>query len=165
MSKLCSWVVLGMLALPALSGCGPAGVPAGAQRLASSAVQEFVHTEAYTGVSDRRRVVLRTQEEWQTFWAELYRQRSEPPALPAVNFANEMVLVASAGQKASGGYTIDVRELYTHADELFAIVLETSPGSGCVLTTALTAPVVVMRVPRSDGPVHFIDETAVHDCE
>lgn len=164
MSRLCSWAVLGMLALAMLSGCGPTGVPAGAQRLASSAIQELVRTEENTGVSDRRRVVIRTQEEWQTFWAELYSRRSEPPLLPAVNFANEMVLVASAGQKSTGGYTIDIRELYTHAGELFAIVLETSPGSGCVLTTALTAPVVVMRVPRSDGPVHFIDETAVHNC-
>jgi hypothetical protein len=166
MSKLLSWVVLWMLAALALSGCDsrPSGVPRDAQRLASSAAVEVVRSEAYTAIPDKRRVVLRTQQEWEAFWSELHRLSTNTGPAPAVDFANEMVLVATAGQKPTGGYSVNIHELYLRGDELFAIVLETSPGPKCIVTEAFTAPVVVTRVPRSDGPVHFIDETAVHNC-
>jgi hypothetical protein len=108
--------------------------------------------------------VVRTAEEWASTWAELAANHSPIPAPPTVDFAAEMLLVATMGQRLTGGYFIDVERAAAKDGTLHAYVLETSPGPTCATTQALTCPAAVVRVARRDGPVAFATRTTVHEC-
>ncbi len=43
-------------------------------------------------------------------------------------------------------------------------VLEVSPGAGCMLAQMITAPVVAVRVSRTERAVEFVRRTDVRDC-
>lgn len=120
--------------------------------------------ELNTGVTERKRDVIRSQEEWGAFWARVYAPLRPVPELPAVNFEESVIVVASMGERSSGGYAIDVDEVEQTDAGLRVVVRETSPGASCMTTAALTQPVVAVRVPRTEGDIVFEERRSVLDC-
>jgi hypothetical protein len=110
------------------------------------------------------RLVITTPGEWQQFWSERFAGQLPMPPLPAVDFATEMVVAVTAGQKPSGGYSIRIESVTERGAELEAVVLEKAPGAACVVTGALTFPFDVIRVPRANQTVRFVDRQATNDC-
>ena len=136
--------------------------PPGVTVLATDPIEE-VARGTYTGIEDRRRVVIRTQADWEAFWNELTRTISPPEPAPAIDFSRRMVIAAAMGTRSSGGFTIDI--VSVRARDMIAVeVLETSPGPSCAVTMALTAPVTAVSVERRDGQVNFIERAETRDC-
>ncbi|UCF18611.1 MAG: protease complex subunit PrcB family protein [Gemmatimonadota bacterium] len=125
---------------------------------------ERVLTEAYSGIDDRRRLVIRDAEALRKFWADATTNRLPAPEVPAVDFENEMVIAASMGRRGTGGYGIEIETVSQVGEELRVVVVETAPGEGCFLTQALSAPVVAVKVPRSAATVRFEERTVTQDC-
>ena len=127
---------------------------------ASATSFDVIYTAELSGVLDARRTVIRDPEAWSSFWAEATSILLPEPPVPAVDFDNEMVIVAASGERTTGGYTIAIDEVLESDVDLFVVVKESSPGADCVVTQALTAPVTAVRVARSDGSVSFeeVDE-------
>jgi hypothetical protein len=125
---------------------------------------ERVLSEAYSSIDDRQRLVIRDAEALRLFWANAITNRVPAPELPAVDFENEMVIAASMGRRGTGGYSIDIEQVKESGGELNVIVVETSPGAGCFLTQALTAPVIAVKIPKSDATVKFEERTVTQDC-
>jgi hypothetical protein len=75
-----------------------------------------------------------------------------------------MVILATMGQKPTGGYLIDVIQVSRAGDTLKVTVRETSPGPACITIQAFTAPAVAVSVPRMSGPVVFLEEAATLSC-
>ena len=86
------------------------------------------------------------------------------PLLPAVRFSKEMLVVASMGTRPTGGYTITIDSVWVAGDSLRVAVREQSPGPRCGTTAALSAPVALARLRRSELPVAFTSRPVVHDC-
>lgn len=118
----------------------------------------------YSGVCAPSFRVIRTAEEWASAWAELAAGHDPIPTPPTVDFAAEMLLVATMGERITGGFVIDVERAAVQDGTLRVSVLETSPGPTCMTTQAITCPADVVRVPRRDGSVAFATRAAVHDC-
>jgi len=117
-----------------------------------------------SGISDRLRLVVRDRATWESLWQEIFARISPHPALPEVDFATDMVLVASMGSRPSGGYGILVDGAVEAADKtLIAEVTETAPGPDCVVTAATTAPVDAVVVPRHDQ-VSFAERSETRRC-
>lgn len=108
--------------------------------------------------------VIRTSDEWAGAWAELAAKHDPVPPPPAVDFAREMLLVATMGERTTGGFAISVERAVLQGGTLHAYVLESSPGATCATTQALTCPADVVRVARRDGPVAFVVRTATYEC-
>jgi hypothetical protein len=128
--------------------------------------QEQVATlarEHYSGVTERTRRVIRSEEEWAALWDSIYARRTPTPPRPAVDFTESVVVVASLGERSSGGYAIDVTDVYRTSSELHVIVREASPDRSCVTSAAITQPVVAVSVPSSEA-VTFVERRFVHDC-
>lgn len=118
-----------------------------------------------SGIHVARREEVRSAGRWERVWEELVAGRAPTPAPPHVDFRERMVLVATMGERPSGGYEIAIeRVLRTSGDRLLAVVRETSPGEGCVVTQALTAPAVAVSVPRVRGDVSFLEREETRDC-
>jgi hypothetical protein len=117
-----------------------------------------------SGIAEQRRLVVRDSASWASLWPQIVGSHSPRPVLPAVDFAREMLLVVSMGTRNSGGYITLIDSVTMRADTLRVFVRERSPGPRCGTTGALTAPVALARLERSDRPVSFTTREEVRDC-
>jgi len=123
-----------------------------------------VHTSLLSSIRDRRRTVINAATEWQDFWNHFTGAIVPKPDLPVIDFAKHMVIVASMGERATGGYAIAIDEVLEEGEGLTARVVEMSPAFGCVFAPVITAPVTAVVVPRNDGTVVFVEETRTQAC-
>lgn len=119
----------------------------------------------YSGVDAPAREVVRTDAQWRAAWARIHRHRHPAPAVPAVDFGRESVLLAAMGSRSAGGYTIGVDSATATADAIHVFVTERSPGRTCVTTQALTAPVHAVALPVDGRTVQFHENAVVRECE
>jgi hypothetical protein len=116
-------------------------------------------------VDQAERLVIRDVVSWQAAWASLFPSLSPIPAPPNVDFTKEMIVFAGLGTRPSGGFSILVDSAATSPSGLIVWIGTQTPGSHCVTTAALTAPVDIARLSRTDATVHFVDVPKVVDCQ
>ncbi len=121
------------------------------------------YTAYFSRLDQRARFVVRDARAWAAFWDQLYQNQTARPALPAVDFAQQMVVVAAMGTQNTGGYSIAVEQV-SFGSEVLVDVLERSPGRTCGVSQVLTQPVDAVVVPSSAAPVRFQETAAVYDC-
>lgn len=118
-----------------------------------------------SGLVEPARAVVRDDALWRATWTAIWSNHWPEPALPAVDFAREMVVVAALGERASGGYAILVDSATVAGGALLVHLRTLSPGPRCYVTAALTQAVDAVRLPRHDGPVAFRERAEVVDCD
>ena len=117
-----------------------------------------------SGFETQTQLVIRDSASWRTTWATLIGSHSPKPPLPAVDFSREMLVVAGMGTRSSGGYSVGVDSVFLARDTVFFRVRETSPGVRCGTTAALTSPVGLARVERTDRPIGFVISEVISEC-
>ena len=85
------------------------------------------------------------------------------PPPPEIDFAREVLIVAATGIRPTGGYGIIIDPAYDRGDRLEVTVRSISPGCG-MQTQALTSPLDVVRLPKSEHPIVFREIKAVTEC-
>ena len=141
----------------------PAGLPSDAVAVAVDRV-DAIGGSLIGGPQEAARSVVRDQRAWVEFWGLLTAALLPAPDAPAVDFTQDMVIIAAMGSRASGGYTISVEGVYTSGGELYVDVLERSPGVGCFSTQVMTAPVTAVLVGSYAGPVRFVTRQESSPC-
>ena len=119
---------------------------------------------AYSGIEDSLRVVIRDAAQWATYWDRINAHLIPVPALPTVDFAREMVVVAALGTRSSGGYGIHVDSAYDASTYVEVVVRRSSPGKRCMVTAAFTQPVDLVRLPARRVPVRYRERAVVEEC-
>lgn len=122
------------------------------------------HAIAAADVTASEEALRKPQVEWQAFedpqgtdaagskpMARLIRSESGYRRLfghssPGIDFAQDVVVFYSAGEKSTGGYRADITAIEKHGQRLTVTTQLTSPGADCVVTQALTIPSVLVRV-------------------
>lgn len=150
--------------IPALVGaCSSdsyrAGTPVPMQRVSDAQPLSY-----YSGLAMPQRLVVRDPGTWASVWGQVWKLQSPVPALPAVDFSREMVVVAALGQRPTGGYSILLDSATMTMQGLTVSVRLVSPGMNCSVTTALTQPVDVSRLPRTDEAVEFVERAETQTC-
>ena len=69
---------------------------------------EQVHNTLASGIRERRRMVIYTASDWEQFWNEFVAAIVPRPEPPVIDFAERMVMVASMGERATGGYAVTI---------------------------------------------------------
>jgi hypothetical protein len=118
-----------------------------------------------SGMTTQQRLVIRDGATWAKVWAQIAAPHQPPPAVPAVDFAKDVVIVAAMGTKDSGGYSITINDVGLVPGGARISVTEESAGANCGVTMALTSPVAVVLVPRFDGGATFQEHTSKRDCK
>jgi hypothetical protein len=137
-------------------------VPPSAQVVAFDIVQEM--TTEISGITDRRRVVIADQAEWEALWDGIQTFVAPKPPAPAIDFDSRMVILASMGERSSGGHTIAVLEAAQEDGSLYVVVEEATPGIQCMTTDVVTTPAVAVSVPRTSGTVLFVEREIAYPC-
>lgn len=108
--------------------------------------------------------VIRSEGEWDGMWRRITANHGPAPALPAIDFSRDMLLMAAMGTQPTGGYAITIDRVIEGPYTLDVQIVRTSPGPRCGTTAALTSPVDIVRVARSDKEVRWYPRDVVSDC-
>jgi protease stability complex PrcB-like protein len=109
-------------------------------------------------------LVVKGTRRWRSVWESLNSGVQPTPALPKVDFARRMLLVAIQGRKSSGGYSIVVTSVMDEGRRWRVNVEERSPGPTCIVPSVLTSPYHVVRVRRTHDTVKFIRHRRTVSC-
>ena len=104
-------------------------------------------------VTEPRRAIARTEEEWRAMWAVHAGPEAAPPA---VDLAVHTVAAAFAGEKPSAGHSIEITEA-DRAGGISLAVEERGPGRGMVAAAIITSPFHIVAVPRTAGDVAWAE--------
>jgi hypothetical protein len=114
-----------------------------------------------TGIGEARRLVIKDANAWAQFWSELGMGDR-----PAVDFNRDVVIVAAAGQRPTGGHEIAVTRVTQTQGGLTVEVVERAPGPNCMTTTSLTQPVDIVIVPVSGvRSWNFVERKEIRGCQ
>lgn len=145
-----------MLSALALLACTSG--PSGSDGSGSAQAFATVVTAFHSGISEKRREVVRDQAGWTRLWAEIHAGRTSAEAAPTVDFSRHMLIVVALGTRPTGGFAVKVRGVETRGDRLEVAVLESCPPPGAMVIAALTQPVEVVRVPWLDQQPTFKEQ-------
>ena len=95
-------------------------------------------------VTEPRRIIARTDDEWRALWAI---HAGPDAAAPAVDLANTVVAAAFAGEKPSAGHTVAISATNHNASGVRLAVEESGPGPGMVSAAMMTSPFHIVAVP------------------
>lgn len=85
-------------------------------------------------------------------------------SLPEIDFSKEYAIGVFAGQKPTGGYSIEVVSV-TDEDAVRTVEVGlTKPGANCMVTEALTSPYQIIAVPVSAAALAHTDAEASAPC-
>lgn len=142
---------LALLSIAAVSGCpgsDPPTDPGG-----GSVAFVSVHQAQYSGIGAYRLQTITSAAQWASVWAEIHLPASEAPPLPPVDFAGQRLLLAAAGERPNGCYSLAVESIARRGSGLEATLVETVPGSDCACTLAITQPLHVVSLQRSEEAI------------
>lgn len=110
-----------------------------------------------SGVSEPRRMIARTEEEWRMLWA---LHAGPDTASPAVDFAQVIAAAAFAGEKPSAGHAIQISAGPSSNGVVHLLVSERAPGPGTVAAAMITSPFHIVAISRDAGEVTWEEARA-----
>jgi hypothetical protein len=118
-----------------------------------------------SGYDKPRRIVVRSQAEWQEVWSAMWDGHPFPQPRPTVDFDREMLIVAAMGARPEI-YKIAIQSTFDNAGSVTVRVQSeiVCVAEGLWLPSATVFPMDVIRLPRRDGPVTFVETTFVAPC-
>jgi hypothetical protein len=111
------------------------------------------------------RLVIMDSTDYNQLWSRLlgYDDRT---VRPKVDFTREMLLVVAMGEQPCLGYGISVDTVYRDQDKrIFAVVRERRRGARCGCLSQVISPVDIIRLPRTERPVSFLERVETNTCE
>lgn len=97
--------------------------------------------------------VILSRNDWQSFWRS-HAGEQEPPA---VDFAEEMVIVGTVGPREEAGDSVEVRRILQVDLGTLTEVYERVPGDFCSPAARTHAPYHIVVAPRTPPPIRFAD--------
>ena len=114
-----------------------------------------VITEQYSGYEEKGDLVITDGKTWKQVWTKIYKGVEPMPALPKIDFNKDILLAVFMGTKSTGGYNIDIQTILEKTDHLKVEVREISPRGTGIVTMALTQPLHVVKISKSNKQVRF----------
>jgi hypothetical protein len=148
-----------------IAGCSYSQPDPGAPLYLERIIVEPYQRLTWTGIDDARSEVVRDRGTWVALWQQIWRNHSEAPELPVVDFSQEMVAFVSMGSQPSTGYYVELRAAYQTPGGVEIRGIAVSPATNCGVGAAITNPVDIARMPRVEQPVKFAVQPSVHQCD
>jgi PrcB C-terminal len=111
---------------------------------------------ADSGYQSASQMLINNQERWVDLWQQHTSNTEPPPPIPKVDFTSYNVVAVFAGEKSSGGYSVEIlavetRNFQTKDLPSLAIIVEyRQPNSGDFVTEAMTYPYHLIKIPKMD---------------
>jgi len=116
-----------------------------------------------SGITDEVRTVIRSHAAWQALWDQLLHGGGDVPALPAVDFATSVVVMAATGTRERAGYDINIAAWERTAGSTRVTVLSVVPPGNCPSSPVLVTPAVATAIAAS-AAINFVELSAEAAC-
>ena len=104
-----------------------------------------------SGQHERGATLIASQAEWQGFWRRHCSWRIPAEPEPAVDFAKHCVLVVSAGDAPSAGWTLETSSIARDGERLLVRAVLHAPAEGALEAQLCTQPYQILLVERTGG--------------
>lgn len=118
----------------------------------------------YGGITQPTEIVVRDSARWHEYWSRIFRGVFPPPPPPTVDFGHDIVVVAALGSRPTGGWGIVIDSAYATTAGLRVVLLQLAPGTGCVLSAVVTAPVDAAVIHARPDSVEFVQHVRTESC-
>ena len=115
------------------------------------------------GPATPQRLVIHDQAAWAAFWTSVTWNMQPTPPVPEIDFTTSDVIVAAMGLRTTGGFEIAIEEVADTRTQRWVVVNEVT-SRNCFTIQAFTYPFDVVRVPKSELPVEWIERQGTFDC-
>lgn len=115
-----------------------------------------------SGFETPLRTVLRSEAEWQTFSAVLYKGEVASPT--PVDFREFMLIASARGSAPDGCYATEVKRIALQENVVSVLIADTRSTGSCGCLSVVVTPVQVVSVARVEGPVEFSVTNETREC-
>jgi len=121
--------------------------------------------ETTNKVSDKKRLVVSSQEEFDKVIDELISDKSKVK-LPSVDFSQNRVVIASTETNETTGYSVKISSVIKDEQnkKLNTIVTFTKPGETCINEEKTNVALDIVTIEKNDFEVTFDRETKTKEC-
>jgi hypothetical protein len=119
---------------------------------------------SYSGLADSALVVVRDSSAWQDLWQRVNRPFIPAPPAPAVDFQQEMIVVAALGTRPTAGHDVVIEGAQQDSAGIEILVRRSEPAPGCPVAAAVTRPVDFARMRADRRAVRFRERQVVVPC-
>jgi hypothetical protein len=111
---------------------------------------------ADSGYQSSSQMVIDNQERWVDLWQQHTCNTEPPPPVPQVDFTSYNVVAVFAGEKCTGGYSVEILAVETRNFQtkdllsLMIIVEYRQPKPGDFVTEGMTYPYHMIKIPQID---------------
>lgn len=108
---------------------------------------------SYCGYTESSSLVIKDKDQWREIWAKVYALQLPKPDLPEINFEKDMIIAVFMGEHGSGGFSIEIKDIFKTDKEIVVEVEERKPDHGSIVTMALTQPYHIVVISISPLPI------------
>lgn len=111
---------------------------------------------ADSGYQSASQMVIDNSERWIELWQQHTSNTEPPPPVPQVDFSRYNVVAVFAGEKSTGGYSVEILTVETSSSQttdlpsLAIAVRYRQPSAGDFVTEAFTYPYHTIEIPKID---------------
>lgn len=108
----------------------------------------------HSGYQSANQMVIDRPEQWADLWYQHTAGSEPPPPVPQVDFTRHSVVAVFAGEKPTGGYSVEILGVETkdfqigNPPSLVIQVEYRQPQPGDFVTDAITQPHHMIRIPQ-----------------
>jgi len=100
----------------------------------------------HSGVRESLQIAIWKQADWKDLWQRHTSNKPKQPALPEINFGEEMVVAVFLGDRPTGGYEVEIISAEQSESVLTVSFGEKGPRPGAMTIQAFTQPYHIVRV-------------------
>lgn len=138
----------------------------------TQATDAFSHTvltlPSNPGIDKPWLKIIDNQADWETHFYASAAAITYPvgmaPVAPVLDFENYQVISGGLGIRFSGGYYLAIESVKQFEEAMYIHVFDVIPGSGCLVTMALTYPSMTILVKKTTAPIKFTVSKLINQC-
>ncbi|NBO17313.1 MAG: hypothetical protein EBV07_00250, partial [Proteobacteria bacterium] len=121
--------------------------------------------ETANKVTDKKRIVISTQEEFDKVLNELLSDKTKVK-IPTIDFDKNRVIIAASETNETTGYSVKISSVIKDDQnkKLNTIVTFTKPGETCINEEKTNVAIDMVTVEKNDFEVEFDRETRTKEC-
>jgi hypothetical protein len=160
--------ITGLIIFFACITCSNPGKSNSSQQQASQKPNEnwtVVLQGSQCSIHEIRNVLIKSESEFETEWANAFKGMDMPPEKPKVDFTRSWLVAVYMGEKMNGGFKPGIRSVVQEENALKIDVIHIKPGPNCMTSMAIEYPflyAVIGRFPVEKTEFSISEE--VVDC-
>ena len=118
------------------------------QKLITTLEFHTIEKGFFSGITEKKNLIIRRQDEWAKLWNKHTSTRIPHPEAPVIALTENIILAVFMGEKASGGFAVEITRVEKCGDELVVFFSEVEPPPNAEVAAVLTQPYHIIKIEK-----------------